>query len=219
MNRFSSLSLFLMLAFAPALCADTITQITAQGKVITIQQQAIVTTNDPSFIVYKHFDLQERRVDRVRLNKGSLPYQVATSNPDQRKQIVEVWRKFGYQTTVTDAAGKIIKVADAYVDFFPPGGRGSLLESIPPRTSLPMLLDGGGADDVEFGKIKTVEFQGEHMTVTLRDGKVMAGKFLMPTNKPAEARWMGITEQYDPASPDVYDFAVPLTKLRVVQFN
>jgi hypothetical protein len=219
MNRCSAWCLLLLLVFSPALRADTITQTTAEGRVITVQQQAIVVTNDSSFIVYKHFDLPEMRVDKVRLNKGSLPYQVTVSSPEMRKQIVEVWRKFGYQTTVTDAAGKITKVADAYVDFFPPEGRGSLLESIPPRTSIPMLLDGGGADQVEFSKITTIAFQGDHLQVTMKDGKVMAGKFLMPTNKPAEARWMGITDRYDPASPEVYDFAVPLGKLRFVRFD
>ena len=211
------LSLVLLPVFP--LRADTIYQATADGRQTVIQQQAIVIEDDSSFLVYKHFDLAERRVTRVRLNKGSLPYSVQSSNASGRQQIVDLWKRFGFKATVTEVSGKVTRVSDAYLDFYPPGGRGSLLESVPARTEIPILLDGGGADSVDFSKLARVEIQGDRLKLTLRDGKVEAGKFLMPTNQPAEARFLGITDQYNPASRDVFDFSAPLQQLKEVRFE
>ena len=86
--------------------ADTIYQMTGQGKQAVVQRDAIVIREDSSFVVYKHFELRDRRVEVVRLNKGSLPYSVQTASPEQRRQIVEVWKRFGFKATVTDLAGK-----------------------------------------------------------------------------------------------------------------
>src|SRR5207247_2356508 len=72
---------------AVSLFADTIYQANAQGKQVVIQRDAIVVKEDPSFLVYKHFDLKEQRVVKVVLNKGSLPYEVNTSAPEARRQI------------------------------------------------------------------------------------------------------------------------------------
>ena len=215
-----SLWITLLLAVStPPLAADTIYQTNAQGKQTIVQRDAIVVHEDDSLVVYKHFDLRERRVTKVRLFQGSLPYDYRAGNPDERKQIVETWKRFGYTTTVTDLAGKTTRVYDVYLDFYPPGGRGSLLESIPARTNLPMLLDDGSADEFEFSKIVRLQIQGEHLTVTLRDGTTKAGKFLMPTNQPAEVRFLGITENYNPASEDVFDFSQPLSKLKEISFQ
>ena len=206
---------------APAapLFADTIYQTNAQGKLVVIQRDAIVVKDDPSFLVYKHFDLKEQRVVKVVLNKGSLPYEVNPSTPDARRQIVETWKRFGYKATLVDDSGKSTELFDLYLDFYPPGGRGSLLESVPPRTTLPLLIDGGGADEIEFSKIARIEVEGSQLRVTLRGGHTEAGKFLMPTDKPAEARVLGITEHYDPASADVFDFSIPLARLKEIRFE
>jgi hypothetical protein len=120
---------------------------------------------------------------------------------------------------VTDVGGKTTRLFDVYLDFYPPGGRGSLLESIPATTSFAVLLDNGSADDVEISKIDRVEINGEHLKVTLRDGRVEEGKFLMPTNQPAEVRCLGITDQYNPSSQEVFDFFLPLLKIREIQFD
>jgi hypothetical protein len=204
---------------AKPLPADTIFQTTAQGRQIVIQRDAIVIHEDSSFLVYKHFDLKERRVTKVRLNKGSLPYHVQTSDAQQRAQIVEIWKRFGYKATITDQAGRITQLFDLYLDFYPPGGRGSLLESVPPRTSLPLLLESGGADEIDFFKIDRVSIQGDRLSITLREGGTLEGEFLMPTAQPAEARILGITSHYDPASSDVFDFSIPLSKLKLISFE
>jgi hypothetical protein len=179
----------------------------------------MVVQQDSSFVVYKHFDLKERRVTVVRLNRGSLPFRVQVSNASGRAQILEVWKRFGYKATITDQAGKITHVFDLYLDFYPPGGRGSLLESVAPRTSFPMQIDSGGADELEFDKIDRVEIQGERLSVTRREGKTVTGKFLMPTTQPAEVLVLGITEKYDPASQQVFDFSVPLSQLKLISFE
>ncbi len=209
----------LLLASSWPLAADTIYQINAQGKQTIAQREAIVVHNDDSILVYKHFDLRERRVTKVRLFQGSLPYTFQPSTPDGRKQIVETWKRFGYSTSVTDPAGKTTRVYDVYLDFYPPGGRGSLLESVPARTTLPMLLDDGSADEFDFSKLSRIQVQGDHLTITLRDGTTKAGKFLMPTSQPAEVRFLGITDNYDPASEDVFDFSQPLAKLKEIDFQ
>jgi hypothetical protein len=217
--RIPLLLLAWLACLAAPLAADTIYQTSAQGRQVVVQREAIVVTEDSSFVVYKHFELRDRRVEIVRLNKGSLPYSVQTSSPDQRRQIVEVWKRFGYKATVTDLEGKTTRLYDVYLDFYPPGGRGSLLESIPPTTSFALLLDNGSADDVEVSKIDGVQIHGDHLKVTLRDGQVEEGKFLMPTNQPAEVRCLGITDQYNPSSPEVFDFSLPLPKLREIKFD
>jgi hypothetical protein len=204
---------------AQPLAGDNIYQTTSQGKEITLQRDAIVTGQDSSFVVYKHFDLKELRVVVVRLNRGSLPFRVQISDDKARAQIVDLWKHLGPKAMVTDQAGKITHVFDLYLDFYPPGGRGSLLESIAPRTSLAVQSDNAGGDEIEFGKIDRVEIQGNQLSVTLREGKTVAGKFLMPTTKPAEVRVMGITEKYDPASQDVFDFSVPLAQLKMISFE
>jgi hypothetical protein len=199
--------------------ADTIYQMSAQGKQVVLQRDAIVIHEDASFLIYKHFDLKERRVVKVRLNKGTLPYSVQPANASQRSQIVDLWKHFGFKAAITDQAGKVSHIADVYLDFYPPGGHGSLLESVPPTTSFPLLLDSGGADEVDFAKIDRVTVQGDRLSVILREGKTLAGKFLMPTTRPAEVRILGITDQYDPASEDVFDYSVPLSTLKLISFE
>jgi len=204
---------------ARPLLGDTIFQTTSQGNEIVLQRDAIVVQQDSAFVVYKHFDLKERRVTVVRLNRGSLPMRVQASNGRARAQILEVWKRFGYKAAITDAAGKITHVYDLYLDFYPPGGRGSLLESIAPITNFPLQLDNGGPDEFEFSKIDHVEIQGDRLTVTPREEKAATGKFIMPTTKPAEVRVLGITDKYDPASPQVFDFFVPLAQLKLITFE
>lgn len=214
------IGLLMMLLPAGALVrADTIFQTSAQGKQVVVQRDAIVVREDSSFLVYKHFDLRERRITRVRLNKGTLPFTVQTSPPAEQKEIVEIWKRFGYKATATDQTGKPIRVFDVYLDFYPPGGRGSLLESVPPRTTVPILLDGGGADEIEFSKIDRLEVLGDRLKITLRNGQVEPGKFLMPTERPAEVRFLGITDNYNPASDEVFDFSAPLQRLKEIHFE
>jgi hypothetical protein len=55
--------------------------------------------------------------------------------------------------------------------------------------------------------------------MTLRNGQVEEGKFLMPTNQPAEVRFLGITDQYNPASQQVFDFSLPLAKIKEIRFD
>ena len=217
--RIKWLVLSLLLSVALPLGADTIYQMTDQGKQVVVQRDAIVISEDSSFVVYKHFELRDRRVEVVRLNQGSLPYSVQTASPDARRQIVEVWKRFGFKATVTDLAGKTTQLYDVYLDFYPPGGRGSLLESIPATTSFSILLDNGSADDVDISKITRVQIQGDHLKVTLRDGKLEEGKFLMPTNQPAEVRFLGISDQYEPASDRVFDFSLPLARIKEIDFE
>ena len=213
--------LFLLAAAAvnAPLLSDTVYQTNAQGKQVVIQRQAIVVQEDSNYVYYKHFELKDRRVEKVGLNQGSLPYRVDRSPAADRQQIVSIWKRFGYKVTVTDAAGKTTEVFDAFLDFYPPAGRGSLLESVPARTNFPISMEGGNADEVEFSKISTIEFQGQQIKVTLRTGEVETGTFLMPTEHPAEARLLGITDQYDPASPEVFDYSAPLSRLKEIRFD
>ena len=217
--RITLLFLPLLVSLASTSRADTIYQLSAQGKQVVVQRDAIVVSEDSSFLVYKHFDLKDRRVEIVRLNKGSLPYSVQTASPDYRRQIVEVWKRFGFKATVTDLAGKVTRVSDVYLDFYPPGGRGSLLESVPATTSFTILMDNGTPDDVDISKIDRLQIQGDHLNMNLRDGHIEAGKFLMPTNQPAEARFLGITDQYNPASQQVFDFSLPLANIQEIKFD
>lgn len=201
------------------LLSDTVYQINAQGKQVVIQRQAIVVQEDSNYVYYKHFELKDRRVEKVGLNQGSLPYMVNRSPAAERQQIVSIWKRFGYKVTATDLAGKTTEVFDTYLDFYPPGGRGSLLDSVPARTTFPISMEGGNADEVEFSKIARIDFQGQQIKITLRTGEVETGTFLMPTTHPAEARLLGITDHYDPASPDVFDFSQPLARLKAIQFD
>jgi len=217
--RITLLALFFLVGLTTASRADTIFQVTEQGKQSVVQRDAIVISEDSSFVVYKHFELRDRRVEIVRLNQGSLPYTVQKANPQQRLQIVEVWKRFGFKAAVTDVAGKTTRVFDLYLDFYPPGGRGSLLESIPATTAFSILMDNGIGDDVDMAKIKIVQVQGDHVKMTLRDDKMQEGKFLMPTSQPAEVRLLGITDQYDPSSDRVFDFSLPLTRIKEIDLD
>jgi hypothetical protein len=217
--RFSLALLAVMALGGAALRADTIYQTNARGRQVIVHRDAILIQEDFSSLIYKHFELKERRVVKVRLSQGSLPYSVVTSSADDRRQILNIWKRFGFKAVVTDQNGKTTRVFDVYLDFYPPGGRGSLLESVPPRTTLPVLLEGGGADELDFSQLDRIEFQGDRMRLSLRDGQVLDARFLMPTNLPAEARFLGITDQYDPASPEVFDFSVPLARLKEIRFE
>ncbi|HET7216001.1 MAG TPA: hypothetical protein VFL79_20590 [Terriglobia bacterium] len=212
------LPLFFAAALAFPLKADTIYQATADGRQRVIQRNAILVHQDSSILIYKHFDLPEMRVEKVQLSMGSLPYTVITSSQAQRQDIVALWKQFGYTARVTDIDGKTTQVFDAYIDYYPPGGRGSLLVAVPAVTFFPLLLKGGAADVQEFSKISQVGFQDNQITLTLRDGQVEQGKYLMPTTQPAEARFLGITDKYDPSSDDVFDFSEPLSHLKSIVF-
>ncbi len=201
------------------LAADTIYQATPRGKQVPILRDAIVVGEDSFSILYKHFDLKERRVVKVRLSRGALDYSVAYSPPGERQQIVKIWKRFGYTAVVTGPDGKTTTVYDVYLDFYPPGGRGSLLESVPARTSFPVMIEGGGADEVEFSKIDRIEFQGNLMQLTLKSGETLRARFLMPTDKPAEVRILGITDHYDPTNEAVFDFSLPLSRLKEIRFE
>ena len=217
--KITLLLLSLLASLASPSPADTIYQMNAQGRQVVVQRDAIVVSEDSSFLVYKHFELKDRRVEIVRLNKGTLPYSVETASPDYRRHIVDIWKRVGFKATVTDLAGKATRVFDVYLDFYPPGGRGSLLESLPPTTSFTVLMDNGSADEVEISKIDRVQIQGDHLKMTLRNGQVEEGKFLMPTNQPAEVRFLGITDQYNPASQQVFDFSLPLASIKEIRFD
>jgi hypothetical protein len=207
------------LALALPLNADTIYQAKADGRQRVIQSNAILVHQDSAILVYKHFDLPDMRVEKVQLSEGSLPYTVITSSAAQRQGIVELWKRFGYTASVTDTSGKTTQVFDAYIDYYPPGGRGSLLVAVSAITSIPLLFNGGGADIQDFSKIARVDFQNGEITLTLMNGRVEHGKYLMPTNQPAEARFLGITDKYNPASEDVFNFSGPLSHLKTIVFQ
>jgi hypothetical protein len=199
--------------------ADVISQTSSEGRQVVIQRDAIVVKQDSAALVYKHFDLKERRVVKAALHEGSLPYSVARSSPDSRQQIVALWKRFGFTATITDTAGKTTRVCDTFIDFYPPQGQGSLLEAVSARTDFPVELTGGGADLVNFSDITRVELQGDHLRITLSNGQIKEGRFLMPTRQPAEARFLGITDHYDPSSEDVFDFSLPLAQIKEIDFE
>jgi len=199
--------------------ADTISQTTATGRIQVLQRDAIVVKQNSNSLTYKHFDLKERRVVTVTLAEMSLPYHVQESSASERQSIVGLWKKFGFVAAVTDVSGATTKVYDAYLDFYPPGGRGSLLENVPPRTSFPLLVAGGAADDIDFEKILRVEFNNRHLKITLLEGSAKEGEFLTPTNQPVEVRFLGITDRYNPSSEQVFDFALPFQKIRKIEFE
>ena len=80
-------------------------------------------------------------------------------------------------------------------------------------------MAGGAADDIDFEKILLVELNNHHLKITLRDGSAKEGEFLTPTNQPVEVRFLGITDRYDPSSKEVFDFALPLQKIRKIEFE
>lgn len=211
--------LALLVAVALPLKADTIYQDTAQGRKQVIQRNAIVIRNDSYALVYKHFDLPDMRVERVQLSKGSLPYTVDISTRRQRGHIVDLWKQFGYTAEVTDTSGNTTLVYDVYIDFYPPHGIGSLLAPVSPVTSFPLQLVAGGADVESFSEISRVDFHSGDISLTLRNGHVEKGKFLMPTTQPAEARFLGITDKYNPASEDVFNFSEPLYRIKRIVFQ
>jgi len=204
---------------AQSVPADVISQTSSEGRQVVIQRDAIVVKQDSAALVYKHFDLKERRVVKVSLNEASLPYSVARSSPDSRQQIVALWKRFGFAATVTETSGKATRVYDSFIDFYPPHGQGSLLENIPARTDFPVELTGGGADLINFSDITRVDFQGDHLRIALANGQVKEGRFLMPTRQPAEARFLGITDHYDPSSEQVFDFSLPLAQIKQIDFE
>lgn len=198
---------------------DTIYQINAQGRQEIRQRDAIVVRQDASILVYKHFDLQQRRVEKVQLNCGSLPYIVVPSSTQGRQRIVGQWKLFGYTAAVTDVTGKTTRVFDAYIDFFPPAGQGSFFEVVPAVTSFILQLTQGGADRVEFSEIAQAEIQNGVITLHLRDGRIETGKFLIPTSQPAEVRFLGITDSYNPSSSEVFNFSKLLSHLKDIRFE
>ncbi|HEV2425169.1 MAG TPA: hypothetical protein VGZ29_10120 [Terriglobia bacterium] len=201
------------------LAADVISQVNQQGQQVVIQRDAIVVKQDSATIIYKHFDLKERRIVKATLQESSLPYQISRSAPDNRRQIVDQWRRFGFTANVTDTSGRTSQISDAYIDFYPPGGQGSLLESLPAETHLPVLFSDGSSDYIDFADIARIEFQGNHVRLTLASGQVKEGQFMMPTSQPAEARFLGVTDKYDPASEDVFDFSMPLARVKQIDFQ
>ncbi len=199
--------------------ADVISQTNSEGRQVVIQRDAIVIHQDSASLIYKHFDLKERRVVKAVLHEGSLPYSVARSSADSRQQTVALWKRFGFTATVTDTTGKTTRVYDAFIDFYPPQGQGSLLKNVPARTDFPVELTNGGADLINFSDITRVEIQGDHFRITVSNGQVKEGRFLMPVRQPAEARFLGITDRYDPASEDVFDFSLPLAQIKQIDFE
>jgi hypothetical protein len=208
-----------VLPVALPLRADIISQTTSAGRQVVLQRDAIVVKQDSATIIYKHFDLKERRIVKATLQESSLPYTVSRSAPDNRRQIVDLWRRFGFTVTVTDISGKASQVSDAYIDFYPPGGQGSLLEALPAETHLSVEFSDGSSDLIDFADLARVEFSGDHLSLTLTSGQVKQGRFLMPTQQPAEARLLGITDKYDPASEDVFDFSLPLARVKQIDFE
>jgi hypothetical protein len=213
------ISLVAVMAAAPFFKADTIYRTNPQGRQEILQRDAIVVKQDSAILVYKHFDLQQMRVEKVQLSRGSLPYVVITSTPRDRQRIVEQWKRFGYTATVTDANGKSTHVFDAYIDFFPPPGQGSFLESVSAVTSFALQLAGGGADIVPFSEIAEVQVQNGVIKLHRRNGRIEEGKFVIPTSQAAEVRFLGITNAYNPASEDVFDFSDLLSHLKDIRFE
>lgn len=207
------------LAAASPLSADIISQVNAEGRQVVLQRDAIVVKQDSSSITYKHFELKERRVVKARLQESSLPYQIQRSAPDARQQIVSLWRRFGFVATVTDSSGKSTRVYDAYIDFYPPNGQGSMVEAVPARTDFPLELASGGGDLVDFNDLISAEFQGDHLKLTLSNGQVKEGKLISPSSHPVETRFLGITDRYDPASEDVFDFSLPFGRIKEIDFE
>ena len=217
MRRVSFLAWSFLLAALP-LAADTILQNNAEGRPQVIQRDAIVVSQDSSTLIYKHFDLKQRRVESVSLPQESLPYKVETSSADARKHVVALWKEFGYTADVTDLQGKVTRLYDVYLDFYPPTG-GFFTEPVPATTQISIQLDSGGIDDVALSKILKIEIAGDRLKLVLRDNTIEQGKVIFPTQQPAEIHLMGITDHYDPASKDIYDYSVTFKRLKQVDFT
>jgi hypothetical protein len=86
-------------------------------------------------------------------------------------------------------------------------------------TSFTLLLTGGAADEIKFEDIDHVDLAAGLLKITRRDGRVEEGKFLPPTSQAVESRLLGITDKYDPASQDVFDFSVPLSRVKEIRFG
>ena len=71
--KITLLLLSLLASLASPSPADTIYQMNAQGRQVVVQLDAIVVSEDSSFLVYKHFDLKDRRVEIVRLTREPCP--------------------------------------------------------------------------------------------------------------------------------------------------
>ncbi len=211
--------LLLLLIACPRLAADTLYQRDARGRQVIVHRDAIIVKADSSTIEYKHFELKDRRIVKIRLSRGAQDFSYKTSSPEERRRIVEKWKRFAYTATITDTSGNVTRLFGVYLDFYPPEGRGSLHESVPPRTTIPVLTEGGSADEIDFSKLSRIEFQGERMMMTLNNEQIKQARFLMPTDLPAEARFLGITNEYDPASADVFDFAIPLAKVKEIRIE
>ena len=198
---------------------DTIFQTTPQGTERILRRNTIVVKEDPNSIFYKHFELKERRVVKVRLEKGSFRVRVEKSDAAVREQIVANWKRFGHTAEVTDIDGNSKRLFSLYLDFYPPGGRGSLHNTVPPRTTLPVRFADGGMDEIEFSVIKRIEFQGFRMRIQLNSGASLDCEFRMPTDQPAEARFLGMTDAYPVDSEEVFDFFLPLEKLKEIKLG
>jgi hypothetical protein len=207
------------LLMSPPFPADIVSQTNSEGRQVVIQRDAIVVKQDSAIIIYKHFDLKERRIVKTTLQESSLPYAVSRSAPDNRRQIVDLWRRFGFTATVTDTSGKSTQICDSYIDFYPPGGEGSLLESLPADTHFSVQFTDGSTDLVDFADITRVEFLGDHLRLTLTNGQVKDVHYVMPTTSPVEARFLGITDQYDPASESIFNFSQPFARIKQIDFE
>ena len=208
-----------LLFTVPCSRADIIYQATPQRTERIYHRDAIVVKEDSNSIFYKHFELKERRVVKVRLEKGSLAYRVEKQAPAVRERILANWKRFGHTAKVTDLQGETRQIYALYLDFYPPGGRGSLHTVVPPRTTLPIRFSHGGVDEIDFSDIKRIEFQSSRMRVFLKAGQVTEGEFWIPTDLPAEARFLGMSESYATESEEVYDFYLPLEKVKEIQLG
>lgn len=204
---------------AVPLCADTIYQEGAEGQQLLVQRDAIVIQQDSDTIIYKHFDLPDQRVERVRLNQGSLAYSVEISSQADHSRILALWKRFGNTANVTDLQGKTTQVFDAYIDYYPPPGKSFLLQMIPATTSLPLQLEGGGLDLIAFSRIATIDFSDGRIRVVLRNDRTEEGTYLMPATEPAQARFLGITDHYNPESQQAFDFSIPLSQIKEIKFQ
>ncbi len=202
------------------LFADTVFRASAQGPPHIVLSQCIVVSQSSSLLQCKHFDLKKRRVVIVQLEQKSLPYTVKISSPQSHQMIVNLWKEFGYTTEITDLQGKTTTLYDSYLDFFPPAGT-FFLRPVPPATHFSIKLEGGGFDEIDFSKISKVEIEGRTLKITLRNGNgpVEQGTMIMPTTQPAVAHFMGITSQYSPENKNVFDFSIPLQKLKEIVFQ
>lgn len=199
--------------------ADTIFQQTPQGSERALRRNIIVIREDTNSIFYKHFELKERRVVKIRLEKGSTKTRIERASSTVKKQILDNWKRFGHSGEITDTEGNKKIIYAMYLDFYPPGGRGSLHDTVPPRTTLPVLLRNGGVNEIEFSDIRIIKIQKfNRMVVYLKSGVNLVCEFHMPTYRPAEARFLGMTKSYSVDNDEVFDFFLPLKRLKEIKF-